>query len=120
MKQSPQELFDVFRPNLGDRDRYIEEISKKLDAVEVLHKACEENARRTRISVLIAVFVGLMLGALIMAIVLLCPSSGVDFSIKLGIGVLNFSIRYPYLALIIPVMIPVYLVISLSATKISE
>lgn len=120
MKQSPQELFDSFKPNLGNQDRYIEELSKKLDAVEMLHKVCEENARRTRKSVLIAALGGLMLGGLIMAIVLLCPSSGIDFSIKLSIGALKFSIRYAYLALIFLATIPVYLVISLYATKISE
>lgn len=114
MKMTPEELFDSFKPDLGDKDRYVEELSKKLRSYEMLHKVCEENARKTRGAVLVAVLAGLLLGGFIMAVVLLSPKSGMDFNFKLGVCVLNFSIRYTYLALLLLAAVPVCLFISLS------
>ena len=111
---TPEELFDSYTPDLGDKDRYVEELSKKLESVETLHRICEANARKTRVTVLLAAFAGLLFGGLIMAIVLLGPTSGMDFSLKLGIRVLNFSIRYSHLALLLLTAVPVCLFVSLS------
>lgn len=110
---TPEELFDSFTPDLGDKDRYIKELSKKLESVETLHRISEENARKTRVTVLLAAFAGLLFGGFIMAIVLLGPTSGMDFSLKLGIRVLNFSIRYSHLGLLLLTAVPICLFISL-------
>ncbi|MCQ2118506.1 MAG: hypothetical protein MJY84_01130 [Bacteroidales bacterium] len=111
---TPEELFDSFNPDLGDKDRYVEELSKKLESVEMLHRICEENARNTKVAVLVAAVVGLLLGGFIMAVVLLGPASGLDFNLKLGARVLNFSIRYSYLTMLLLTAVPVCLFISLS------
>ena len=113
MKMTPEELFDSFSPDLGDKDRYMKELSKKLESVETLHRICEENARKTRVTVLVAAFIGILFGGFIMAIVLLAPTSGVDFSFKLGIRVLNISIRYSHLALLLLTAVPICLFASL-------
>ena len=114
MKMTPEELFDSFKPDLGDKDRYVEELSKKLRSYEMLHKVCEENARKTRVTVLVAAFIGLLFGGFIMAIVLIAPTSGVDFSLKFGIRVLNFTIHYSFFALFLLAAVPICLFISLS------
>ena len=114
MKMTPEELFDSFTPNLGDKDRYIEELSKKLESVEMLHRICEENARKTKAAVLVAALIGLLFGGVIMALVLLAPTSGMDFSLKLGIRVLNFSIHYSFFALFLLAAVPICLFIFLS------
>ncbi|MCQ2168607.1 MAG: hypothetical protein MJY69_08130 [Bacteroidales bacterium] len=111
---TPEELFDSFTPDLGDKDRYIKELSKKLESMETLHRICEENARKTRVTVLAATFVGVLFGGIIMAIVLLAPTSGVDFCLKLGLRVLNFSVSYSSLALLLLSAVPVCLFIALS------
>ena len=113
MKMTPEELFDSFTPDLGDKDRYIKELSKKLESVEMLHRICEENARKTRVTVLIAAFIGLLFGGVIMALVLLAPTSGMDFSLNLGIRVLNFTIHYSFFALFLLAAVPICLFISL-------
>ena len=113
MKMTPEELFESFAPDLGDKDRYVEELAKKLRSYEMLHKICEENARKTKSAVLMAVVIGLLLGGFIMAVIILNPMSGMDFHIKLGIRVLNFSIRYAYIALLMLAAVPVCLFISL-------
>ena len=114
MKMTPEELFDSFTPDLGDKDRYMEELSNKLESLETLHRICEENARKTRVTVLAATFVGVLFGGIIMAIVLLAPTSGVDFCLKLGLRVLNFSVSYSSLALLLLSAVPVCLFIALS------
>ena len=114
MKMTPEELFESFAPDLGDKDRYVEELLKKLRSYEMLHKICEENARKTKVTVLVAAFIGLLFGGFIMAIVLIAPTSGMDFSLKLGIRVLNFSIHYSFIALFLLVAVPICLFISLS------
>lgn len=113
MNMTPEELFDTFTPDLGDKDRYVEELSKKLDSVEMLHRICEENARKTKSAVLLAVFVGLLLGGFIMAMVLLSPASGMDLNLKLGVRVLNISVRYSCLAILLFTAVPVCLFVSL-------
>ena len=113
MKMTPEELFDSFTPALGDKDRYIEELSKKLESVEMLHRICEENARKTKATVLVAAFIGLLFGGVIMALVLIAPTSGMDFSLKLGIRVLNFTIHYSFFALFLLAAVPICLFISL-------
>ena len=82
MKQTPQELFRSYQPELGNSDRYIEELSKELDTVEMIHRIYEENARRSRTTVLIAALLGAFFGGLAIAIVLLCPSSYLDFRME--------------------------------------
>lgn len=113
MNMTPEELFDTFTPDLGDKDRYVEELSKKLDSVEMLHRICEENARKTKSVVLLSVFVGLLLGGFIMAVVLLSPASGMDLNLKLGVRVLNISVRYSCLAILLLTAVPVCLFVSL-------
>lgn len=113
MKMTPEELFDSFTPALGDKDRYIEELSKKLESVEMLHRICEENARKTKAAVLVAALIGLLFGGVIMAIVFWGPTFGMDFSFKLGIQVMNFTIHYSFFALFLLTAVPICLLISL-------
>lgn len=110
-------MFDSYKPYLGDKDRYIEELSGKLDSVEMIHDAFEENARRTRRSVLIAVLAGMLLGGLVMAIILLFPSSALGFSIELGVRVLSFSLRHSLIVLSFVILVPLYLYIALTSIR---
>lgn len=113
-------MFDSYKPYLGDKDRYIEELSRKLDSVEMIHCAFEENARRTRRSIFIAVLAGMLLGGLVMAIVLLCPSSALDISLELGAMVLSLSLRHSLIILSFITLVPIYLFIALTSIRQSE
>ena len=68
-----EEMFARYQPNLGDNEKYMEALSKKLEAVEYVKKYREEQVRHYR-KMMIAVFtMGIVTGAIGIILALLYP-----------------------------------------------
>ena len=68
-----EDLFAQYRPDLGDRNEYMAQLSKKLEAAEYAKKYREAQSRRYR-RMMVAVFIsGIVTGAIGVVLVLLHP-----------------------------------------------
>ncbi len=82
-KNTIEDLFAQYQPDLGDRDQYMEQFSKKLEAAEYAKRYREAQTRRYR-RMMVAVFIsGIVTGGVGMVLILLKPlwlfPSGIDF-----------------------------------------
>lgn len=72
-KTTIEELFAQYQPDMGDRNEYLEKLSKKLAAAEYAKQYREAQTRRYR-RMMVAVFIsGIVTGAIAMVLVLLHP-----------------------------------------------
>ena len=72
-KTTIEELFAQYQPDMGDRNEYMTQLSKKLEAAEYAKRYREEQTRRYR-RMMVAVFIsGIVTGAIGIALVLLHP-----------------------------------------------
>ena len=72
-KISIEELFARYQPDMGDRNEYLEKISKKLEAAEYAKRYREAQTRRYR-RMMVAVFIsGIVTGAIGIVLVLSHP-----------------------------------------------
>ena len=72
-KTTIEDLFAQYQPDLGDRNEYLENLSKKLEAVEYLKQYRESQTRRY-LRMMVAVFIsGFVTGAIGMALILFHP-----------------------------------------------
>ena len=68
-----EELFARYQPDMGDRNEYLEQISKKLEAAEYAKRYREAQTRRYR-RMMVAVFIsGIVTGAIGIVLVLSHP-----------------------------------------------
>lgn len=68
-----EEMFAHYQPDLGDNDAYMDKLSKKLATVEYIKQFHEEQARRSR-RTMVAMFVsGIVTGAFSILLLLLFP-----------------------------------------------
>ena len=68
-----EDLFARYQPDMGDRDEYMERLSKKLEAAEYAKRYREAQTKRYR-RMMVAVFIsGIVTGAIGIALVLLHP-----------------------------------------------
>ena len=68
-----EEMFARYQPNLGDSEKYMEALSKKLETVEYVKNYKEEQVRHNR-KMMIAVFaMGIVTGAIGIILALLYP-----------------------------------------------
>ena len=68
-----EDLFAHYQPDLGDRDEYIERLSKKLEAAEYAKRYREAQTKRYR-RMMVAVFIsGVVTGSIGIVLVLLHP-----------------------------------------------
>ena len=117
MKQTPEELFAGFQPDLGNKEKYMADFSKKLEAAEVLRRACEESARRSRRNVLLAAFSGFVAGGFLVAFILLYPSFGTDLYAKFTLGLISISFNKLVCVSLFLAAIPLSLYFLLPDTK---
>lgn len=117
MKMTPEQLFEAYQPDLGDKDGFLDELDRKLDAVETIHKACEENARSARIRILAAALTGTLTGAAVTAAILFTPLSVLEFSLGFGFGIVTIPVRNIILLLVILSAVPISLVIASKETR---
>jgi uncharacterized membrane protein YjjP (DUF1212 family) len=72
-KTTIEDLFAQYQPDMGDRNEYLEKLSKKLAAAEYAKQYREAQTRRYR-RMMVAVFIsGIVTGAIGMVFVLLHP-----------------------------------------------
>lgn len=72
-KTTIEDLFAQYQPDMGDRNEYLEKLSKKLAAAEYAKQYREAQTRRYR-RMMVAVFIsGIVTGAIAMVLVLLHP-----------------------------------------------
>jgi uncharacterized membrane protein YjjP (DUF1212 family) len=72
-KTTIEDLFAQYQPDMGDRNEYLEKLSKKLAAAEYAKQYREAQTRRYR-RMMVAVFIsGIVTGAIGIALVLLHP-----------------------------------------------
>lgn len=72
-KTTIEELFAQYQPDMGDRNEYLEKLSKKLAAAEYAKQYREAQTRRYR-RMMVAVFIsGIVTGAIGIALMLLHP-----------------------------------------------
>ncbi len=72
-KTTIEDLFAQYQPNLGDRNEYLEKLSKKLEAAEYAKRYREIQTRRYR-RMMVAVFIsGIVTGAIGIVLVLSHP-----------------------------------------------
>lgn len=72
-KTTIEDLFAQYQPDMGDRNEYMEKLSKKLAAAEYAKQYREAQTRRYR-RMMVAVFIsGIVTGAIAMVLVLLHP-----------------------------------------------
>ena len=72
-KTTIEELFAQYQPDMGDRNEYMKQLSKKLEAAEYAKRYREVQTRRYR-RMMVAVFIsGIVTGAIGIVLVLLHP-----------------------------------------------
>ena len=72
-KTTIEDLFAQYQPDMGDRNEYMTQLAKKLEAAEYAKRYREEQTRRYR-RMMVAVFIsGIVTGAIGMVLVLLHP-----------------------------------------------
>ncbi len=72
-KTTIEELFARYQPDMGDRNEYMKQLSKKLEAAEYAKRYREVQTRRYR-RMMVAVFIsGIVTGAIGIVLVLLHP-----------------------------------------------
>ena len=72
-KTTIEDLFAQYQPDMGDRNEYLEKLSKKLEAAEYAKQYREAQTRRYR-RMMVAVFIsGIVTGAIGVVLVLLHP-----------------------------------------------
>lgn len=72
-KTTIEELFAQYQPDMGDRNEYLEKLSKKLEAAEYAKRYREVQTRRYR-RMMVAVFIsGIVTGAIGIVLVLSHP-----------------------------------------------
>ena len=68
-----EEMFARYQPDLGDSEKYMEALSKKLEAVEYVKRYQEEQVRRHRKQMVVVFAMGVLTGALGIILTLLHP-----------------------------------------------
>ena len=68
-----EEMFARYQPDLGDSEKYMEALSKKLEAVEYLKNYREEQVRHYRKMMVVVFAMGIVTGAIGIILALLYP-----------------------------------------------
>lgn len=69
-----EELFLANRPMFDDKDRFMEQLTHKLDAVEYLRQYEEANLRRYRYAMAVAFVLGIVVGSVMLVFILSVPN----------------------------------------------
>ncbi len=82
-------LFLAHRPQFDDKEKFMERLTRKLDAVEYLRRYEEANLRRYKYAMLAAFVAGIVVGGALLALVLSAPSELPLFTFHASMGILS-------------------------------
>jgi len=83
-----EELFLSSRPHFEDKEAFMANLTKRLDAVEFIRQHQEATIRRYKMAMMMAFIVGILSGAVAMCIILSTPAEVPLFTFKIQTGLL--------------------------------
>ena len=83
-----EELFLVQKPHFTDNTDFMSALTKRLDAVEFLKQHQEATIRRYKLAMVVAFVVGIISGAIVVALILSTPADVPLFTFKVQTGIL--------------------------------
>lgn len=93
MEDKLKDLFDGYKPHLGDAADFIAGLDKSLNSVEALKDYRERCRRDSRRLILVAFLCGSLVGSALVAFILLRPESLPVLSWNLKLGALSFTVH---------------------------
>lgn len=91
---SLQKLFDDYQPDLGSDDEYLARLSRRLGDIELVRLYGEQRIRRYRMSILVALVVGILSGGVGMFLILSLPDQSPLFPVPAKYPLLSFFSEY--------------------------
>ena len=89
-----EELFLAQKPHFDDHDAFMANLTKRLDAVEYIHQHQEATIRRYKMAMIVAFVVGIISGAVTMALILSTPADVPLFTFRVQTGFLLWFAEY--------------------------
>ena len=89
-----EELFLAQKPHFDDRDTFMASVTKRLDAVEYIHQHQEATIRRYKMAMIAAFVVGIISGAVTMALILSTPADVPLFTFQVQTSLLLWFAEY--------------------------
>ena len=83
-----EELFLAQKPHFTDNADFMSALTKRLDAVEFLKQHQEATIRRYKMAMVVAFVVGIISGAIVVALILSTPVDVPLFTFKVQTGIL--------------------------------
>ena len=83
-----EELFLAQKPHFNDNADFMSALTKRLDAVEFLKQHQEATIRRYKMAMVVAFVVGIISGAIVVALILSTPVDVPLFTFKVQTGIL--------------------------------
>ena len=89
-----EELFLAQKPHFDDHDTFMGTVTKRLDAVEYIHQHQEATIRRYKMAMIAAFVVGIISGAVTMALILSTPADVPLFTFQVQTSFLLWFAEY--------------------------
>ena len=86
-----RQLFEDYRPDMGDATQYMSELERRLEGVELVRQYQERRQHHYRMAVVMALVLGMVCGAVAMAVVLSMPNDA---------PLLSLGWHWPWLAVV--------------------
>ena len=89
-KDTLQQFFQDFNPDLGNNDVFMERLNRKLDAIEYIKQVQDQQVRRYRYAMLTTFILGILCGGALFAFILWMPETTPVISFGTDIEALIF------------------------------
>ena len=89
-----EDLFLAKKPHFDDHDTFMATVTKRLDAVEYIHQHQEATIRRYKMAMIAAFVVGIISGAVTMALILSTPADVPLFTFQVQTSLLLWFAEY--------------------------
>ena len=77
-----KQIFQEFQPDMGDSEQFMEQLNKKLIAMDFVKQEQQKHLRRYKYMVLVAFIVGIIFGGGVFAFMLTHPQTAFHFTFK--------------------------------------
>ena len=89
-----EDLFLAKKPHFDDHDAFMDNLTKRLDAVEYIHQHQEATIRRYKMAMIAAFVVGIISGAVTMVLILSTPADVPLFTFQVQTSLLLWFAEY--------------------------